>query len=321
MPESKNDRRICFYHNDLDGHCAGAIVAKNFDWDIELIPINYNDPFPWDKINKETEVWMVDFCLQPFSDMVKLKEECKRLTWIDHHETALNEYQKYTKDKHSFQGIRSLVLSGCELTYIYFDGRTKHAGWPKDPTEQVDNLAVSLLGRYDVWKWKDVPNALEFQFGMRLLETHPGKEKGRELWKILLGSQRASERCIDKIVEEGRVVLRYREQQNKKQALGSCFQVEMNGHKFIVANVGYTNSQFFDSVIDKFPEAVGVMSFHYRKKCWNISLYEIKGRECPDMGELAVMYGGGGHKGAAGFQVPNKSMRIMPFRLPFNYGL
>ena len=65
-----------FYHSaDLDGHCSGAIV-KYAHPECELIGINYGDKFPWESIGQDETVYMVDFSLQPFSDMIRLNKAC-----------------------------------------------------------------------------------------------------------------------------------------------------------------------------------------------------------------------------------------------------
>ena len=74
----------CFYHSaDLDGHCSGAIVKLKYP-DCEMIGINYGDIIDINNIHQDEEVFMVDFCLQPFDGMLELNKKAK-LYWIDHH--------------------------------------------------------------------------------------------------------------------------------------------------------------------------------------------------------------------------------------------
>jgi len=83
----------CFYHSsDLDGHCSGAIVKHKFP-EAQMHSINYDQQFPWDKVNTEEDIIiMVDFSLQPFLEMAKLYTEFDdRLIWIDHHISAIEE--------------------------------------------------------------------------------------------------------------------------------------------------------------------------------------------------------------------------------------
>jgi len=62
----------CFYHSaDLDGHCSGAIVKLRHP-NCEMWPIDYGDEFPWDKIRWNETIYMVDFSLEPFEDMITL---------------------------------------------------------------------------------------------------------------------------------------------------------------------------------------------------------------------------------------------------------
>lgn len=313
---SEPKKRICFYHRDLDGYCAGAIVAKHFNWEIELVSINYNDEFPWDRVDADTEVWMVDFGLQPFRDMVTLNELVRKFIWIDHHESALKEYEECYAAGGSgeIRGLRQIGLSGCELTWKYL-----HLDVLADPRNPMSGVpsAVYLIGVVDTWNWEGVENAYDFVMGMRQFEKMSPTDaleipKCREMWDTLLSTDASSSRqLIRNIIDTGRTLLEYQTKENRQQARGSRFLTKLDGVPVIAANRGYTNSLFFDSVLEDFPEALAVLTFHFRKGVWNISMYQIEGRKTPNLGEIAKAHGGGGHAGAAGFQVYG-------FELPFD---
>ena len=102
----------CFYHSaDLDGHCSGAIIKRKYP-ECEMIGINYGQDFPWRSIEAKDQVFMVDFSLQPFTDMIRLQGMCN-LTWVDHHQTAISDARK-----HNFtpDGRLAIGMAGCELT-------------------------------------------------------------------------------------------------------------------------------------------------------------------------------------------------------------
>jgi oligoribonuclease NrnB/cAMP/cGMP phosphodiesterase (DHH superfamily) len=153
----------CFYHSaDLDGACSGAIV-KMHSPECELIGINYGDAFPWETIQPGDEVFMVDFSLSDFNDMLRLRELCGHLNlvWIDHHKSAI---EARDASGIGFTGFQVIGKAGCELTWEFMSN---------DPPPQ----AVYLLGRYDVWAHHDIPGALEFQYGMRNVgDTRPGNQ-------------------------------------------------------------------------------------------------------------------------------------------------
>lgn len=267
----------CFYHSaDLDGKCSAAIVRLARP-KCELIPINYGDPFPWDLISEHETVYMVDFSLQPFSDMLRLREMCD-LVWIDHHKSANEENAAAKRQIHNHG---SDDTGACAAVWRYFD---KMGKIPR---------VVQLLGEYDVWDHHDLW-CLPFQYGMRMEPNDPGAP----VWDGLLSG---NDEEFDRILHNGVVIYNYQNMQNEGHAKTLCFDANLDGLRLLVANHGPSNSQFFDSAWD--PERYDAMCLFYWKPGagkWTVSLYTDK----PDVDVSAVCKarGGGGHKGAAGFQ-------------------
>lgn len=268
----------CFYHSvDLDGWCSAAIVKHKYPY-CELIPIDYGDIFPWDTINKNDVLYMVDFSL-PIEDMQRLESMCD-LVWIDHHKTALKAANKVAFNP---KGLRELDMAGCELTWRYcYPG----CNMPK---------GVYLLGRYDIWALSD-PDVLPFQYGMRQLSNHPNDPASIFVWNDIFQDD---ENFIKNVIDCGYVILKYIEIDNEKRCKAMCYEFEFEGYKCVAANVGMVNSQFFDFIYD--PQDYDVMITYYNKggKYWHVSLYTTK-KEI-NVGEICKKYGGGGHSGAAGF--------------------
>lgn len=285
------EKRVCFYHSaDLDGHCSGAIV-KYAHPETELVGINYGDDYEekvFSRVDKNTIVYMVDFCLQPFSLMERLSIEGAGLIWIDHHKTAIED--SYRSKVYSFNGVRDENYAACELVWRWFN--------PPSPMPK----AVHLLSRYDIWKWQDVPDALEFQFGMRLEDTDPANNM--HIWKELF---RFEDIFIPDIIKQGRTVLRYQKQHNKKYAKSTTFELNWKGYNWIASNAQLTNSQLFDSVYDE-TKHDGMLAFGWKKNKWVVSLYTTQ--DDVDCGGIAKSMGGGGHKQAAGF-----TCKDLPFEL------
>ena len=285
----------CFYHSaDLDGKCSAAIVRRKYP-DIELIGIDYGQPFPWDDITPDEAVIMVDFSLQPFGDMVRLSRVA-RLCWIDHHKSALDEAKVagWLSDRTLHEaatgkeaadlfvpGIRRDGIGACAQTWEYLY-----------PGEEMPR-AVHLLAEYDVWNHSD-PDCLPFQYGSRLYDLKP--ENG--MWEVLLMEPSQTQ---EGLVDDGKIILEYQSQQNKGHARTLCFDAELGDLKVLAANAGPTNSQFFDSLWDR-EKYHAMCLFQWRPKGgkWTVSLYSD--RDDVDVSEACKVRGGGGHKGAAGFQ-------------------
>ncbi len=271
----------CFYHKtDLDGQCSGAIVKLEHP-ECEMFGINYGDEFPWDKIRPDETVYMVDFSLQPFDQMVKLNTWVN-LIWIDHHKTAIEEWEKHGQPE--IGGIRVEGMAGCELTWRYLHSKDMP-------------YAVHLLGRHDVWDHHN-PNVLPFQYALRLYDWNPDDPINIARWRgLLFGEQR--EGSVLEYLHIGKIVLAYQKQQYRTYANACSFETEIDGLKVIAANAQLANSQLFDSVWDD-TRHDAMLTFGWRKGRWSVSLYTSK--PGIDVGTIAKARGGGGHAGAAGFQ-------------------
>lgn len=267
----------CFFHSaDLDGHCSGAIV-KYFYPECELVGINYGDDFPWMTIGRDEIVYMVDFSIQPFDGMIQLAATTPHFHWVDHHISAIKDYHKHDFMMH---GLRRDGIGACQLVWEYLSGGKKLP------------YSIKLLAEYDVWNHED-KNTLPFQYGMRLLKTHPNESMN--LWESLFENNEMSTH----IIARGNTVLEYVGQDNDKYCNACSFEIEFQGLRCIAINKMLTNSQMFDGYYD--PEKHdAMMTFGYRKGKWTVSLYTDK--ESVDVSEIAKSLGGGGHKQAAGFQ-------------------
>lgn len=303
-----DDKPIVFYHSaDLDGRCSAAIVLyhekKLWSRECELYGIDYGDPFPWGKITPGRKVYMVDFSLQPYPEMLKLGTLCDagggELTWIDHHRSAIVEMEKLGKPK-AYLAVQE-GQAGCELTWTYFN---------QDPERVKMPHAVMLLGRYDVWdeKCTVVPwsHILAFQYGMRLEDTVPESL----LWLELLGDLGidAGVDRLNAIAVSGNAVLKYEARQNEIAMSALSFETEFEDLRVLAANRGPTNSKLFESKWD--PERYDIMlSFYWSHRGeWKISVYTTK--EGIDCGAICKKHGGGGHPKAAGFQC-----KMLPFMI------
>ncbi len=275
----------CFYHGlDFDGICSGAII-KHFHPECECIPIGYGDSFPLEIIDKDEIVYMIDYALQPFQRMIFLNERCN-LIWIDHHKSAIDEYNKV---KISIEGIRWIGLSGCELTWQHEDG-------------DIDApLAVKLLGRYDVWDQDWSKDVVPFQYGLRTIKN---LDHNHNLWKELFSSPIDSQyvkEMIDGIIKVGKHVLRYVEASNADYCKHFSFEGTFQDLRAVYVNVCFATSSTFDSIYD--PEKHDIMVYFGLRpdKQWRVGIRTTKDEI--DCSVIAKSFGGGGHPKASGFQL------------------
>ena len=272
---------IGIYHSaDLDGYSSGAIIKKAIP-DAKLIGWDYGNDIP--DIPCGSRVIMSDISF-PIEEMVKIGERCK-LTWIDHHISSIKAYEEYAVEFNGvpFEAYVNTNRSACELTWMYFYHDTNIP------------LSISLLGIYDSWRNDDIEyweeKVLPFQYGMRLQCNSPENFDVNLFYGTSL---------VESIIDDGNLILGYQKTQNETQCRKASFEIEWNGLKCICLNGGGFNSLVFDSVYN--PEKHDLMMpFQFNGNKWTVSLYSTK--EEIDCSVIAKSMGGGGHKGAAGFQI------------------
>ena len=269
--------KIVIYHNrDFDGFCSAAIIKKFYS-EADFIGWDYGMEIP--NLPENTDIFLVDISF----DMKSMSEISKKsnLFWIDHHISAIKEYRKGFKGMQPFNKvILNENLSACELTWTYFI--------PSSPPR-----AVKLLGTYDIWNNKDEEfwenEVLPFQWGMKgrcnSFETFPS-----EVFE--------SEELVDTIIEEGKLILKYQRSIDEYKCKQGAYEREFEGLKAICLNETIPGSSVFNSIWDEDKYDI-MISFNYNGKLWRVSLYTTKSNI--DVSEICKKYGGGGHKGAAGF--------------------
>lgn len=276
---------ICIHHNkDLDGYCSGAVVRRKYP-DCKLIGWDYGQPLPDFKEMVGEDVVMIDISF-PIPDILRLSD-ISRLTIIDHHISFKKEVDQLTDNqKDSFKYIYQLGIAACEIGWKYFF-----------PDEKLPR-AVELLGKYDTWRkdeeWDEF--VLPFQYGMRQICTDPLTFP----MKLLEGGSdyEVGGRIVP-IIDNGKAILSYQEQQDMLACQRSSFEIEFEGLRAICLNQGAFSSNTLQTVYD--PEKHDVMvGFQYNGKFWNVSLRSAKDEV--DVSVIAKSRGGGGHKAAAGFE-------------------
>jgi len=279
-------KTFCVYHRaDFDGKCSAAIVLRRYPG-AELVPYDYGDDLDAEKY-RDSHVIMVDCSLQPFQRMLDLAAICSHFTWIDHHKTAIEEFEKSPT---KFEAHVDTKFSGCELTWQWaFPG----FNMPR---------AVWLLGRYDLWNLDASIDVMPMQYGLRRHETNPRDD----IWLDLLDDHEHP--VLRQIIDDGHKILQYVEQFNR-EVCKHAFEVTFDGLRCICLNAPMRNSQVFDSVFNPAIHDAMLMYFNAGNH-WTVSLYTTK--PGIDVGAVAKARGGGGHLRAAGFQMKELPPELRP---------
>lgn len=288
--KEENSMKV-FYHNDMDGRASAAIVfmsefVNQFKTltefykgeDIPKCPqfyeMDYNKEFPSSNIVFNENVIIVDYT--PNKEEQKLLcSKTSNIIWIDHHKSTIDDEENILKQ---YQGKRKTDKAACKLTWEFY--------FPNEPVPH----SIELIEDYDIWKF-EFEETNKFQSGISLYDTHPTSKIWRKLlYPICEGHE---------IIEQGETILQYREQTNEKIIDRYAFYTNLDGYKVVACNSPLSNSQLFDSLFGSNFDFDIMSVFVFDGEKYSVSLYTSK--KNIDVSKIAKMYGGGGHKGAAGF--------------------
>ncbi len=275
--------RVILYHDDFDGVCSAAIAWRKFEKEAMLFTLNYHELFPFSQLTQNDEIWLLDYSIS-VEDMVKLMEITKNINWIDHHKSSLGMYPEII-------GIRNGDKSACELTWEYLN--------PKLPM----SWAIKYIGDRDIWAWKFGDATRHFYNGLQMEKDSMNPKA--EVWDILLAtSSKSSDEYLDDMMHEGMIIEKYKMLVNKQLVDKWAYQIEFEGHECLAINCSNTIDRLSNTMLECGKKICIIYIFTGEK--YNVSLFSNDADI--DVEIIAKKYGGGGHKGAAGFVA-----RTLPF--------
>jgi oligoribonuclease NrnB/cAMP/cGMP phosphodiesterase (DHH superfamily) len=273
----------CFLHLDLDGRCAGSIVAQyteNYN-PKDYFEVDYIKPLPLDKISENETVFFVDysFKMDTVWQLDEILKKTKNVIWIDHHESSIKMLEQRPA-LHGISGIRQEGISGAALTYMYL----YNCDFESLP------LYIRLVSDYDCWQYKLDPDTTYFKIGIDTVE-HGATNS---IWlglstNLYLGSK------LHELMQKGEIIKQYIDQEHKDYRDKFAYESEIDGYKCLVVN-RKCNSWIFGDKYNYYP-LVMVWAFNGNKYDYSI----FSSNKDVNCREIAEKRGGGGHPGAAGF--------------------
>lgn len=326
---------IVLYHDDPDGQCAANEVffyykdvltesrirldplsfyfpsyilamtklsAKNktcYD-DALFFPVNYNSDIPWEVIERNGAdlIYILDFSLQRPGEWERLLGINSNVIWIDHHKSAIEDAPLEVQ---KLPGLRDIKFSGCELTWAYFNGQ--------DPSSDQMPKVVRLVGDYDTWRFSH-PDTRKFMAGFKTL-CYVGKIG--ELSPICGGasllSLRTHEDEVEELVRLGEIIDVKQGADNESTLSNWGYIVEFEGFRGVAVNRS-CSSLMFESMNDSDYQLM--LPHQWDGKQWTVSLYVFpRYKDEIDVSQIAKRFGGGGHRGAAGFQINELPWKVI----------
>lgn len=273
-------RKIFFYHAGCpDGFGSAWAAWKSWGYDAQYIPRGHNERLGCTNFDDDFVVF-ADNVPSPHT-LCKLGERVQRLVVLDHH---LSSQQQFARDPEVGRFLAEnghfvqfdLNHSGAVLAWQFF-----HPGHPAPPL-------LLYVEDQDLWNWK-LPQSAEVNAA---LSSYP---RTFEVWSELAALP------IEALAQEGVPILRAQRRQIE-HALDATHELLLGDQRIeAVNNASHLRSQIGHELALRctYGKPWGLL-YRLQGKHVEVSLYSIG--DC-DVSKLAVEYGGGGHRNAAGFHI------------------
>lgn len=260
---------------------------------VEALGYNYGEPIPEIPYDYD-QVVMVDISFPPEFMMELMKrntEGIQEIIWIDHHITAIND-----SEKHGYNNLPGLRFDGqaaVENTWEYY--------WEGQEAPAI----IQLLGTYDVWNksrydWEGL--VLPLQFALKAKYSFDLER----IWDDLPDLLTADIPGLEPLISSGALILNYLRGQWKSAVRHYSFPCTVAGKYSGLAclSTEYSSNLFGEET--KNYDVCIVLNFNPLNGMFKTSMYVDPERDTDfHAGEyMKSKFGGGGHRGAAGGQVP-----------------
>lgn len=270
MPESHET--LVIYHADcLDGLGAAWSAFCQLGHQCRYLPAHYGDAIP--DFSSGAILYIVDFSYAP-QLLVAASAKAGRIILIDHHITAMDQYDAFFKLQPCPENLSihfDMSRSGCVLTWQHFFHDLK-------PPQILLHIEDRDLWRFKLDGTREITSALYEKMPINFAD---------------IGTLNLAE-----LIAVGRIQVEQFTRMVKRLAK-SAHQVSVSGYSGLAVNAPSLFSSDLGQVLAEKSGTFG-MTYHYdgKKQQWNYSLRSIGDF---DVGQLALGFGGGGHKNASGF--------------------
>lgn len=313
-----------FHHTDADGYCGGFIckIATRPHLS-ETHACDYTTDFSKYPIEKDDVVILVDlsFTSSTAHYLKEMAYKCNnKIIWIDHHESSLDLCNN-DEDLRNIDfmvialGTKENKFSAAFLAYAAFYYNLNK----KNGHDEIDIPEfVYLVSDWDTWSQKTKDSkyfnkAVNSTTDIYLYNREIGGYNKDNIWEKLYREYIChSDQLLVKMINEARPLVKQTETLDARYLNSNGFEFNLFGYKVLACNQK-SNSLLFGDKINEY-DFVCPFVLHERngKLIYTYSLFSGTNQNCKEMAER---FGGGGHRGAAGFQLPFNIFTVKNLKL------
>lgn len=272
---------LVVYHGPscLDGLMSAAIAKMRLPHAEFMVGVYQHEPDY--NVFRDREIFILDFSYNA-EVMDKICKVAKFVVCIDHHKTAHEGLKDFKRKNFIF--IYDVNKSGAGLTWYFF--------YPHEPLPDI----VKYVQDRDIWKWDYV----ETEAVTAALYSYPADVE--VMYNFLL----AGKMQLDQLKHEGKALVRAKRLEIEKTLAAGVRKISWKLENGDIVEVPVINCPFaLTSEIGNILSEQSPFAIMYfdQKTCRNFSLRSSsKNPNHVDVSAIAKLYGGGGHKHAAGFK-------------------
>lgn len=229
------------------------------------------------------EVYIVDFSYKR-ADVKALCQQALKVTIIDHHVSALKDLKDLEQEHDNLELNFDMDQSGAVLSWKFFH-----------------QTAVPMLFQHiqdnDLWRF-DLKNT---QTIILAIMSYPMKLK---LWNSWL----QNDQILDTLHKEGLILERQTNSQIKRYKKAARMGTVAGYIVPIVNAPSSIGSELLHQLSDGYPFAAAYQDKSDRR-VWQL---RSGGEKAIDVSEVALKFGGGGHKNASGFSTESYTIELSP---------
>ena len=313
-----------YYHDDMDGMCSRVIAEKiirqryNVDHAIEVYDLSHG-AYDFNKLAEitgdEALVIIVDYSfnentIDTFKEILRKTDSGRRLLWIDHHDSSIN----FVRDHILSNGAGEHLDIPYSSFLVSKSGSGAYLTWaaykPKTFISEIDSQ-YEVIDMYKVIKF--VPPVVRYvsdydTFEHRLPDTDKfklGFDSTIDKYSLIVDLLRSTTDECNSTISIGENVMNYVIAENKEV-------IKKQGYESRILDIGtgkiemvyvcnrLSNSWVFGDLYDCYKY---VVVYYFDGVDYKYSIFSnLKIFNDTDCEHFAKQFGGGGHKGAAGWR-------------------
>lgn len=270
------DILVCYHKSCTDGFGAACVIYRKFGEDADYFPVQYQTEYDIE-LFRNKEVYIVDFSF-PRDYCLLIQSVAKSVLILDHHKSA-----QTALDGLDF-AIFDMSKSGALLTWDYFNPNINAP------------IAIQYISNYDLWNHY-IPDIAWFNKSLSLIEHDFIK------WNELIDNCQNSA-YLDQFLEKGKSIDAFIKQQVKFQAKHG-FKCIIDDQEGLIVNC---SSIFISELGNTLASESGTFGACYSVTGSGDVLLSFRSNGDYDVSKLALKFGGGGHKNAAGCKIHLRNM-------------